>query len=146
MVVEPQIEQARKARQVSEGQRSGCGSILPHQNARTRWKKWTEQEYQKVQVRHAGQDYVGLDAADEPEQPEGRSAHSSGSEGMDVNPERQRFLDGIRLCNHPQVQLVFVASQASRQQSGYLFRAAAAKMRNQQKDPGSMSHGFYEAR
>jgi hypothetical protein len=54
MAVEQPIEQTGRTRQVSEGQSSGGGSILPHQTARIGWKERTEQEHQKVQVRHAG--------------------------------------------------------------------------------------------
>jgi hypothetical protein len=41
------------------------------------------------------------------------------------------------------VQLILLLREAPRQECGHLLGSAATEMRNQQKNPGTFSHGLF---
>jgi hypothetical protein len=105
-------------------------------------EKRPEHEYQKVEVRHAGQDECGLESSNQPEQPEQAGANARGAQLVNYKFRRKVLRSGSRSGHQPQVHLVLAGGEAPRQQSNHLLRSTTPEMRDEQEYPEPLGHGY----
>ncbi len=90
MTIEQPVECARIAGQVFivEGRRDGC--ILADEDAGCRREERAQEKNEKIEMRHARQNHVGLELPYQAKQAQGSIANIDSPEGMDGDPRRER--------------------------------------------------------
>lgn len=93
-------------------------------------------------MRHARKNDLGPKLADETEKATRTSAHPGRAEGVQFNARWKEQSIGLTLCDKADVQFVFIAGEVPCKQFGDSLCAAAAEMRNQQENPGTLRHDW----
>jgi hypothetical protein len=90
-------------------------------------------------VEHSAEDHIRLKPPYQLKQLDGSGAHARNAKGMNLDPGRHGLRAGVVLGDQPQMHLVLLAGEAPRQQGNHLLGAAAAKMWDEQENPGTLS-------
>ena len=88
-------------------------------------------------MKHAGENDLGPEPANETEQREGRGAHAGGAKAVNGDFGGQVSRLDARLCDQAQVEVVFFAREVLRQQGADLFGSAAAEVGDKEEDCGA---------
>lgn len=141
--IEEAIEQAGIGGRSAGGERGGESGVLADEDASARRKEGTKQEDEEVEMRHSGEDEIGAETANQAEQRQRGRADTRCAEGMDGDPGGN-ICGGGGLRDEAEVQVVLFAGQASGQQRGDLLGAAAAQMRDEQKNSETLGHEWMD--
>ena len=139
MGVEDAREEAGIGGLSAGGKRDGDSGVLADEDAGARGEEGTKQEDEEVEVGHSGEDEIGAQTAHQTEQRQSRRADTRCAEEMDGDPGGQ-IRGGAGLGDEAEVEVVLATGQATGQQRGDLLSAAAAEMRDEQKNFETLGH------
>ncbi len=91
-------------------------------------------------MRHAGEDHLRAHAPYQAKKGEGCGTHATSAHSMNGDRDGQSGGGIARTSYDPEVNLVFSRRQAGGQERGDSLRATSTQVRDQQKDPGPLSH------
>jgi hypothetical protein len=142
--IQEAIEEAGVAGQIAKGKGGGDGSVLAHKETSTARNQGTQEKQQEVEVKDAGEDEIGFEAANETEQGKRGGADSGRAESVHLQAWGQRDRAGFGLCDESEMEFVLVLGERSSQKFDDAFRAAAAEMRNEQQKAKRSRRGHVE--
>jgi hypothetical protein len=136
--VKQTVKQACVERQVAKAEGGGYCAVLADKDLNGVREHRAQNQDEEVEMKHAGEDDLRSDSANELEQWERRGANTRGRQAVNGDRSGQvgRLQTGLR--DQPKMEVVFLRREILRQKRADFFGSAAAEVGDEKKDSGTV--------